>query len=196
MRNIMLRAVVLAVVLALVAGCNSFGTQETEFTPHGTTFTLNPNIAVSRGDGNFCSYNPNGLFQLSLYARSLSGVVEGDTLVAGLFLVSKSDSVQHMLLVKPWAINVGTTDTVIALGCYCCNSGLHAPESVDTYEIGPVTDNAKLKQIIDIVRDKDVTSDVITVQTAVWQVTDNGELTQDMIDQLNALPPDTSHLAR
>jgi len=196
MRSGILTVVVLAVVLALVAGCNPFGTTKTEFAPHGTPFTLNPNIAVSRIDGDFSSYNPNGLFQLSLYARSLSGVVEGDTLVAGLFLVSKTDSVQHMIFVKPWVISVGTIDTVIALGCYCCNSGLHAPDSVDAYEIGPVTDNAKLKRIIDIVRDKDVTSDLVTVQTAVWQVTDNGELTQDMIDQLNALPPDTSHLTR
>ena len=196
MKRSALAVVLPAVVLALVAGCDLFGKKETDFTPHGTTFTLNPSIAVSRVDGNSSSFNPNGVFQLSLYARSLSGVVEEDTLVAGLLLVSKSSSVQHMLFVKPCVISVGPTDTVIPLGCFCCNSGRHAPESVDTYDIGPVTDNAQLQQVIDIVRDKDITLGLYLVQEAVWQVTDSGELTQDMINQLNALPPDTSRLTR
>jgi len=196
MKRSALAVVLPAVVLALVAGCDLFGKKETDFTPHGTTFTFNPSIAVSRVDGNFSSFNPNGVYQLSLYARSLSGVVEEDTLVAGLFLVAESSSVQHMLFVKPCAISVGTIDTVIALGCFCCNSGRDVPESVDTYDIGPVTDNANLQQIIDIVRDKDITLGLYTVQEAVWQVTDSGELTQDMINHLNALPPDTSRLTR
>jgi hypothetical protein len=186
-----LAATLIAAVAAVIIGCNPFGTKDTEFSPHGTTFALNPQISLSRIDGYAPGYDPLGLFQLSIHVRSVSGSVETDTLVAGLFFTSDDDAVQHMLVVKQHVITVGPADTIITIGCFCCNSGLHAPDSADTYEVGPVTDNSRLIQIIDILRDKDVSAGLFTVQQAVWQVTDEGKLTQDMIDQLNALPADT-----
>ncbi|MBM3314447.1 hypothetical protein FJY71_01200, partial [candidate division WOR-3 bacterium] len=123
------------VALLLVAGCPLFGPRE--FRPGGTPFALNTAITLRRIDGHVSYYNPQGLFQLGLNCRSAADTV-CDTLVAGLFFVPRSDKVQNLIVIKPLVIRVGPTDTLIAIGGFCCNSGLSAPDSADEFDIGPV----------------------------------------------------------
>lgn len=176
-------------VVLLFVGCNLFGPRE--FEPKGTAFQLNPAISVARLDAYTPYANPRGLFQLGLYCRSTGDTV-CDTLVAGLFFIPRSKSVQAIIILKPHIIRVGPADTILPIGGFCCHSGRDAPDSGDLFEIGPVTNNSKFEQLIELVRDKDITYNLSMVQMAVWDITDNNRLSQTYIDQINALPPDTT----
>ncbi|MEO0073384.1 MAG: hypothetical protein ABIK43_01815 [candidate division WOR-3 bacterium] len=182
-------ALFLSTIVIVLSGCQLFGPRE--FEPKGTAFHLNPAISVTKVDAYTPYVNPRGLFQLGLYCRATGDTV-CDTLVAGLFFVPKSKGVQAIIILKPHIIRVGATDTIVPIGGFCCHSGRSAPDSGDLFEIGPVTNNSKFEQLIGLVRDKDITYDLSLVQMAVWDITDNNRLSQTYIDQINALPPDTS----
>jgi len=175
----------------LLGACSLFGPKE--FKPTGTPFTLGSSITVTSFNGEPPGWDPRGLFALGLTIRSATGDTVLDTLPAGLFLVPGSNEVQNIILLKPFIIRALPGDTAWTIAGFCCNSGLHAPGGEDGFDFGPVTDNALFEQLIGIVADKDYTSALVTVQQAVWDITDNGRLSQTWVDQLNALPPDTTN---
>lgn len=184
---------VLSLSVLLLAGCNLFGPRE--FEPKGTVFQLNPAISVTKVDAYTPYCDPRGLFQIGLYCHS-NGDTVCDTLVAGLFFVPRSKQVQTIIILKPRIIRVGAADTIVPIGGFCCHSGRDAPDSGDLFEIGPVTNNDKFEQLIELVRDKDITYGLSMVQMAVWDITDNNRLSQTYIDQIRALPPDTTERPR
>ena len=143
--------------------------------------------------GSRTSANPTGLFSLDFTGQSLTADRATDTLPGRLVLRSLSQPV-HMIIAKdqPLVVPAGH-DTLITIGTFCCNEGRTPPTDTDYFEIGPITDNTELQQIYSITRFKRLnSSNVLTVQNAVWAVTDGNGLTQALIDSLNSLPNDTT----
>jgi len=164
------------------------------FEPTGTPFYLKSTVRLAKLAGSRIGYNPTGLFSLDFTGQSLTADTATDTLPAGLVLRSLTQPVQHMIIAKdqPLVVPAGH-DTLITIGTFCCNEGRTPPTDTDYFEIGPITDNTELQQIYSITRFKQLnSSNVLTVQNAIWAVTDGDGLTQALIDSLNSLPGDTT----
>jgi len=163
------------------------------FEPSGTPFYLKATVRMVKLAGSRSGYNPTGLFSLDFTGQSLTADTASDTLPAGLVLRSQFQPVQHMIIAKdqPLVVPAGH-DTLMTIGSFCCNELRTPPTDTDYFDIGPITDNSELQQIISITRLKQLnSSNVLTVQNAIWAVTDGDGLTQVLIDSLNALPSDT-----
>lgn len=193
-RRLLLPVIPLAAVVTILS-CSLFDTDK-EFEPKGTAFALDPGIAISALYGSDTGYSRVGFFNVELRGRSTTGQVIVETLPGGLFFLPGSDETQNLIIIKRQIVSFGAAETAYVIGSFCCNSGLHAPGSEDAFTIGPVTDNADLKRIIDICADRDITWHAYLVQSAVWQVTDGPGLTQRMEDSLRAMPPDTLKVGR
>lgn len=182
----------LGAVLALlvVAACDFFPFND--FEPTGTPFYLNAGIEAASitGDPRLNDYGP---FALAFNARASGAADVHDTLPAGLLFRSARNSTQHMLLLKDHPITASPGITANVLGSFCCNERRVSPDRGDTFELGPVTDDPGLQQLVTLVRGKDISDggDMWMVQRAVYLVTDSTGLTQAYIDSINALPPDT-----
>lgn len=164
-----------------------------EFEPTGTQFILNSNINVSAitGDPDLSDMGP---MTIAFKAVSRTSGPESDILPAGLLLVRRNSQTQHLLFLKDQPVTATVLTTKTLLGTFCCNKYRNIPDAGDTFDLGPITDNAELQRIVGIVKDKDISSssNMWMVQRAVQMVTDSTGLTQAYIDSLNALPPDTS----
>ncbi|MBN2464004.1 hypothetical protein JXD38_00055 [candidate division WOR-3 bacterium] len=165
-----------------------------EFEPTGTQFTINSDIDVVAitGDPDLSDMGP---MTVAFKAVSRTSVTESDVLPAGLLLVRRNSQTQHLLFLKDQPVTATALTTKTLLGTFCCNKHRNIPDAGDTFDLGPITDNPELQQIVSIVRNKDVSSgfNMWMVQRAVQMVTDSTGLTQAYIDSLNALPPETSH---
>jgi hypothetical protein len=183
---------VIATVCLLAAGCDLLG----GFEPTGPQFYLNSGIeAVSiTGDPRLSDYGP---FALAITARASGAVDLHDTLPAGLLFRSASNLTQHMLLLKDHPITATGSGAVTVLGSFCCNQRRVSPDRGDTFDLGPTTDDPELNQLVDLVRDKDISAGgaMWMVQRAVYLVTDSTGLTQAYIDSINALPDETGRFA-
>jgi hypothetical protein len=188
MKHLMLRGV-LALALLFLA-CDLLPTSE--FEPTGTQFNLNSNINVVSitGDPDLSDWGP---MTLAFKATSRTSSTESDVLPAGLLLVRRNNQTQHLLFLKDQTVTAQTVETKTLLGAFCCNKHRNIPDAGDTFDLGPITDNAELQQIVGIVKNKDISngSNMFMVQRAVQMVTDSTGLTQAYIDSLNALPPAT-----
>ena len=185
-----------AIALALLLlACDLLPTNE--FEPTGTQFTLNSNIDVVSitGDPDI-SYK--GPMTIAFRAVSRTSSTESDVLPAGLLLVRRNNQTQHLLFLKDQPVTAQTSTTKTLLGTFCCNRYRDLPDAGDTFDLGPVTDNPELRQIVSLVKNKDVSngSNMWMVQRAVQMVTDSTGLTQAYIDSINALPADTKELGR
>jgi len=178
----------LALLLLLGPGC--LKPRGFQFT--GEPFTLNPDIRIDTMNGRMYGYNGRGLFCVGIIGRSVGDSVEYDTLPAGLFIMAESSDVQNIILLKPHSIRVGLVDTSFSIWGFCCNSGLAAPGEEDRLTFGRISDNPRMRQLIGLVADKDISNALPTVQLAVWDITDNNRLSRSYIDAINALPPDTT----
>ena len=107
----------------------------------------------------------------------------------GMVFINEDGTAQNGFLVQEVRIPVPHNDMAhAAIHCMCLNVGRHASSADNTYSLGPVSNNALLKQITDILKGKTLASgSVWTVQNAVWSVTEDKELTQETIDALKAL---------
>lgn len=196
LRALALALCILSPALVLLVSSCSLINRDREFKPKGASFALNPGITVSALYGSDTGYSRVGFFNVELRGRSATGQVIVETLPGGLFFIPGSDKTQNLIVIRPQIISFGATETTWVIGSFCCNSGLHTPDGDDVFAIGPVTDNADLKKIIDIVADRDITWYSYLVQSAVWQVTDGTGLTPNTEDSLRNLPPDTTRLDR
>jgi hypothetical protein len=179
-----------AAALLVVTGCDFLPFND--FEPTGTLFYLNAGIEAASitGDPRLSDYGP---FTLAFNARASGATDVRDTLPAGLLFRSARNSTQHMLLLKDHPITASPGVTANALGSFCCNQRRVSPDRGDTFELGPITDDPGLQQLVTLVRGKDISDggDMWMVQRAVYLVTDSTGLTQAYIDSINALPPDT-----
>lgn len=183
-----------AALLALVA-CDELFPGIDDFTPTGTPFDIHPGIEVVSIKGSLRHFSPHGQFALDMTAAADPGPVL-DTLPAGLLFRSLTalNQVQHMLMLKPHVVEVAS-ETVCVLGVFCCNERREIPDDLDSFEIGPITDNGGLREIADLVRDRDISGALGMVQRAVWLVTDSTGLTEAYRDSLAALPSAGGRLA-
>jgi hypothetical protein len=175
-------------ILAVLA-CDFLATDE--FEPTGTTFTINSNIDVISTTGS-PETDPRGPMTMRMTVSSNSGSAESDVLPAGLTLRRRDALRQHMVLLKEQTVTAAASGTAAnRLGTFCCNQHRLQPDIEAAYDIGPITDDADLQQIIGLVQDKDISdgNDMWMVQRAVYMVTDSTGLTQAYIDSINALPP-------
>ena len=160
-----------------------------EFEPTGTQFTINSNINVTSitGDPDLSDMGP---MTIAFKAASRTSSTESDVLPAGLLLVRRNNQTQHLLFLKDQPVTAGVPTTKTLLGAFCCNKHRNIPDAGDTFDLGPMTDNAGLQQIVGIVKNKDISnaSNMFMIQRAVQMVTDSTGLTQVYIDSLNALP--------
>ncbi|OYD17062.1 hypothetical protein CH330_00995 [candidate division WOR-3 bacterium JGI_Cruoil_03_51_56] len=174
----------------ILVSCDRLFPGSGDFEPSGTAFLYNRNIELLSITGKDRGFPKSGTFPLNITAQSKSSGQESDILPAGLLFRSTRNQVQHMLLLKDRAITVNTSSTQLELGTFCCNKYREIPRSPDTFEIGPVTDDTGLIEIIDLVRERDIsgTSNLWMIQHAVWMVTDSTGLTQAYRDSIEALP--------
>ncbi len=188
-------ATVAFALLALVA-CDELVPDDGLTDLTGDSFYLSNNINVVAITGN-PGLSPNGPFTLGMTITSKTGNVETDVLPAGLLFRRRKKDIQHMLLLKPHVITSDTNTRTELLGTFCCNKKRLSPDVGDTFDLGPVTDNPGLRQIVNLVQDKDISGSAAMwlVQRAVYMVTDSTGLTQAYIDSLEALPGNTQ-LAR
>jgi hypothetical protein len=187
MKRYQLIGMVLAFGLVVFVVCDVL--QPKEFEPTGSTFNLNSSIRVISITGNV-NFSPNGPLTLGMTIASKSSSIETDVLPAGLLFKRRKNDMQHMLLLKRHAVTTGTGNKTELLGCFCCNEHRPSPDEGDTFDIGPITDDAGLLQIANLVRDKDISrgQDMWMVQHAVYLVTDSTGITQAYVDSINALP--------
>jgi hypothetical protein len=180
-----------AAVVLLLSACDMLPTDE--FEPTGTQFAIQSDISVVSitGDPDLSDMGP---MSLAFNAVSRTSGTESDVLPAGLLMVRRSSQTQHLLLLKDQPVTAGAVTTQTLLGAFCCNKYRNLPDAADTFDLGPMTDNSELQQIVDIVKDKDISdyNDMWMVQRAVQLVTDSTGLNQAYLDSLNALPADTT----
>ncbi len=181
-----------AIALALLfLACDLLPTNE--FEPTGMQFNINPDINVVSITGD-PDINNMGPMTIAFKTVSRSSSIESDVLPAGLLLVRRNNQTQHLLFLKDQPVTAQTSTTKTLVGTFCCNKHRAIPDAGDTFDLGPVTDNPELQQIVSLMKNKDVSnsSNMWMVQRAVQMVTDSTGLTQAYIDSINALPADTT----
>jgi hypothetical protein len=176
----------LVVMLALLACDNLFPPQD--FQPTGSQFNLNPGISLISITGDRRHFSPHGLYTLEMKAKSAGSAFAYDTLPAGLLFTSIKNSTQHMVMLKEHQLTIGTQSTSLVLGVFCCNRRRLIPAESDTFLLGPLADNAGLRQLAELVRNKRIDLDLGMIQRAVYMITDSTGLNQAYIDSINALP--------
>lgn len=110
---------------------------------------------------------------------------------AGLVLIATDTATQNGTQVTAREVRVPAgRDTTIVYNLFCVNAHRNPSFESDTFTFGPVSDNAGLLEIIGLVQGKSVdnlnAADLI--QGAVWEVSDDGGLTDGTRAQLKALP--------
>jgi len=180
----------LALTLLLLA-CDMLPTDE--FEPTGTQFSLDSDIKVLSITGDPRT-NDMGPMTIAFRDSSRTSGTESAVLPAGLLLRRRNSQTQHLLFLKDQTVTARPETTNTLVGTFCCNKYRAIPDAGDTFDLGPLTDNAELLQIVDIVKRKDVSipTDMSMVQRAVQMVTDSTGLTPAYVESLNALPADTT----
>jgi hypothetical protein len=112
-------------------------------------------------------------------------------LPAGLVMIAADTSTQNGTQVVPIRIRIGAgRDTTILYSLFCTNEHRTPSTDTDVFHFGPVSNNADLAEIIDLVKDKDVTTSDARdlIQFAIWEVSDEGGLTDETRSGLEAMP--------
>ncbi|UCG42008.1 MAG: hypothetical protein JSU73_08965 [candidate division WOR-3 bacterium] len=177
------------VALLFVAACDLLDLID-EFEPTGIPFNLDPDIEVISITGSKRNFSDSGQVTIDFKARSRNSGTEDDILPGGLFLTSGLERVQHVILLKSHRLEVGPEATLRVVGTFCCNERDRTPDDGDTLQLGPITDNSDLQDLVDLVRDRDISRNLGLVERAVYMVTDSTGLTQAYRDSISRLPPE------
>ena len=107
---------------------------------------------------------------------------------SGMIFCSDDSTNQSGIIIQPDTIPIPGNDTTFCLlKSYCVN--LHrSPPSGAHYKIAVVTLNPDFVYVTNILRNKKRVTDVSTIQSLIWNITDNGGLTQENKTYLNSLP--------
>ena len=114
-------------------------------------------------------------------------------LPTGLVFVAQDEEVQNGVVVQPIAIRVPAgRDTTVIVRLWCGNEHRGASVPGVRYSLGPVTNVAGITEIASLLEGKRIDEDAVAViQGAVWEVSDNGGLTDESRADLRALPDAT-----
>lgn len=115
------------------------------------------------------------------------------TFSAGSNFWCTNDAAQNLIIVYDYTLTVPAGGTRSGtLPTYCLNSALDAPGEQDGYILGTVYTGGCMGTIISILSTKDPSSfdlfDHFTINDAIWECLEEGSITQDTLDLLNALP--------
>ncbi len=176
------------VTLLMLAGCEGMLPRSDDFEPTGSEFNLNNNLLLVSLTGMDEGFPSTGTYPLLVRLKSRNQNYITDTLPAGLLFRSVKRRVQHVICLKPHIVAAGPTEQELMIGVFCCNERREMPRSADTFELGPLTNNPGLQEIVNLIRNKDISEKLWLVQRAVWMVTDSTGLTPAYRDSLSALP--------
>ncbi|MFO7638744.1 MAG: hypothetical protein R6X14_05545 [bacterium] len=182
-RRVLLVGVML---LALLVACDIFPTDD-DFEPTGSPFNLDAGIALVDITGGE-QPQATGTYTVNVTGRATGGAPAEQRFPAGLQFVSTQRRVQHVLVLKSQQVEFDTAATRRSLGVFCCNRYRRTPDELDTFDLGPVTNNPGLQEITGLVSGRDISAALWMVQRAVWMVTDSTGLNQAYRDSLAALP--------
>jgi len=177
------------------AGSGGPGLGESTAAPTGTAFVPPAGVSVVSLSGAACAAGvPQmglgpGYVDLCGKVNTIDGGVAQLTLPGGLIVISDAIDTQNGLFIitRTAAVDGGGQ---VQFRFFCLNASRHGAGANSTFRLGPVTDNAGLKEIVQILQGKTLGSPtaVDVIQSAVWNVTDFGGLTDQDRKDLRALP--------
>ncbi len=113
------------------------------------------------------------------------------TIPKGLIIIAVSDETQNGLVIKVEAFEIPAGETVYySLGAYCLNSGRTPALAGDVFELGPVTENAELNELMELLENKRIDNVEAggMIQAALWDITDGNGLTDFYRQAIAKLP--------
>lgn len=130
------------------------------------------------------------LVRVCMTLRNNSSQPKTVELPAGLILVSEDLSSQNGILAQAVPLEIPAQQTLaVALHMYCINETRAPTAPWDSYHLGPITQDARLREIISLVADKFLpVPGQEEVQSAITHVTDGAGLTSQDRQELNNLP--------
>ncbi len=159
-------------------------------------------VAVQRG-------LPGGLFKVCLFLENTTGQAITIDFPEEILLLSNTIETQNGIIIELETITIPAhSETVIIASVFCINLERDVPElytsggNLQAFSFGPATVPPGIKEITNILRPKnirysdmfvngmfDVTrlSQMMVVQTALWEVTDDEGLTAETKAELQAL---------
>lgn len=107
---------------------------------------------------------------------------------SGLIFCSEDTTDQSGIIIQPDTIPIPGNDTVLCcLKSYCLNLH-HSPPSNAIYKMTVTTLNPDLVYVVSVLRNKKPVTDASQIQSIIWNITDNGGITQSDKTYLNSLP--------
>jgi len=107
---------------------------------------------------------------------------------SGLIFCSEDTTDQSGIIIQPDTIPIPGNDTVYCcLKSYCLNLH-HSVPSNAVYKMTVTTLNPDLVYVVSTLRNKKPVTDASQIQSILWNITDNGGLTQSDKTYLNSLP--------
>jgi hypothetical protein len=159
--------------------------------------TYNGPFNIVDSKANWVPYGTGTYVNLYIIFYNSSGANTTFTMPGGLIFIDSSDMFQHIpvyqkgFILQDVEISVNAYDSAfVQLRAYCINLSLH-PSSYDAvYYIGPITNNADLNMIVNLMDGKQYPfGQEGSIQSIIWNVTDSGlTLTPAEIAYLTGLP--------
>jgi len=184
-KSLLIFTIIFLVISLLLFSCdNLFPTEE--YKPSGSPFSLNPGIELLGIKSSDTLYSPCGAFTLEFRVRASSE--KKDTLPAGLFFLSAVKAKKDMIIVKDFSFLANPSEKTFVLPVFGVQRRREIPSGSE-YQLGPITDDPDLRQVIAILKRKRIEGgNLLLVQSAIYRITDGEALTPGLVDTLNALP--------
>jgi len=109
------------------------------------------------------------------------------TFPSGLIFISSDLGVQNGLVINTVVVVLPPGPTTILVPLYCVNLTRHGSSATDLFQLGPVSDDPVLKEIITILSGKNLAGHEFDVQFAIWEYTDGDGLTDATRAKLKSL---------
>ena len=184
-------------------GATHAGMGDSTAAPTGQAWSWPPALRVDdpvKGDDPFCvppeqpatpPVGHGGLVRVCVGFHNTGLVPITVTLPPGLVFVSNSLESQNGLVLTETTIVVPVTSTTfyVPVYAYCLNLGRHNTAGAqDTYRAGPLTDDASVLELLALLQGRQVTPAFdFKLQQILWDITENGGLTQEDRDAIAAL---------
>lgn len=133
-----------------------------------------------RPDNRSCELGAGGLVRLCLALRNQTPQPITLTLPAGLIFVSLDEKTQNGILIRNEEVVVPANGTYsFNLALFCLNADRAVTKAKDKYKLGPVSEDADMKTLMELLAHKDLKDEhnLALAQEAIWDVTKGLALT-------------------